>query len=189
MSAAPAVVVVSGHMVDAPDRPVPRFPPTEIDRVTIDAAAALDRWGVDETTTLVTGGARGTDIIVAELARTRGASVVLCLALPPEAFNERSVALPGTDWSQRFAALLEVADVRVLDTEVDSAAGDDAFERTNAWIIQVAHALGGPRPHTVLVWDGNTGDGPGGTGDFARRLGYDGPDERVAIIDPTPRTP
>jgi hypothetical protein len=184
---APAVVVVSGHMVDAPDRAVPRFPPSEIDRVTVETAAALDRWGVDETTTLVSGGARGADIIVAELARSRGARLVLCLALPPEEFRQRSVALPGTDWSERFTALLEDAEVRVLDASTDATTDDDVFERANAWIIEVAHALGGPRPHAVIVWDRRTGDGPGGTGDFVRRLGYDRDDDRLAEIDPTPR--
>jgi hypothetical protein len=187
VGAAPAVVVVSGHMVDAPDRLVPRFPPTEIDRVTAEAAAVLDRWGVDDTTTLVTGGARGADIIVAELARSRGASLVLCLSLPPEEFEKRSVALPGTDWSERFAALLEIAEVRVLDAEIDGNTDADVFERTNSWIIEVAHALGGPRPHAVIVWGGSSEDGPGGTGDFLRRLGYDGREGRLAKIDPTPR--
>jgi hypothetical protein len=181
----PTAVVVSGHMVDAPDRPIPRFPPSQIERVTVEAAAALDRWGVDGSTTLVTGGARGADIIVGELAHERGARIMLCLALPPSMFVPRSVALPGTDWSERFAALHEVADVRVLDNGSTSA-DDEVFARANIWMVEVARGLGGPRPHAVLVWDGRPGDGPGGTHDLARRLGYTEPDERLVVIDPTP---
>jgi hypothetical protein len=185
VSGAPAAVVVSGHMVDAPDRPAARFPPSQVERVTSETAAALDRWGVDRSTTLVTGGARGADIIVAELAHERGAQIVMCLALPPSVFVDRSVALPGTDWSERFRALCEVAHVRVLE---DSSASpdDEVFARANLWMLEVARGLGGPRPHAVLVWDGRSGDGPGGTHDLARRLGYTEPDERLVIIDPTP---
>jgi hypothetical protein len=39
----------------------------------------------------------------------------------------------------------------------------------------------------VIVWNGQEGDGPGGTRDFVRRLGHSGPDERVEVIDPTRR--
>jgi hypothetical protein len=42
------------------------------------------------------------------------------------------------------------------------------------------------RPYVVVVWDGRGGDGPGGTGDLVRRLGYAPDDERVRVIDPTP---
>lgn len=184
------VVVVSGHMVDAPNRPVPRFPPTEVARVTDEVVATLDRWSVGERTTVVCGGARGADIIVAEQARLRGAKIVLCLALPPDEFVDRSVALPDSDWAERFYALLADADadVRVLsDERGDAASGDDIFAQTNAWIVDVALARGEEPPHAVLVWDGNTGDGPGGTRDFVRRLGHHGPDPRIAVIDPVPR--
>jgi uncharacterized protein len=182
------VVVVSGHMVDAPDRPVPRFPATEVARVTDEIVGALDRWSVGEQTTVVSGGARGADIIVAEQARLRGAQIVLCLAVPPDEFVERSVALPDSDWAERFSVLLADAEVRVLgDERGDVASGDDVFAQTNAWIIDVARAVGEQPPHAVIVWDGHEGDGPGGTRDFVRRLGHHGPDPRIAVIDPVPR--
>ena len=175
-------------MVDAPDRSVPRFPASEVARVTDEINGALDRWSVGEQTTVVCGGARGADIIVAEQARLRGAQVVLCLALPPDEFVDRSVALPDSDWAERFTAVLAHADVRVLgDERSDVASGDDVFAQTNAWIIDVARAAGGQPPHAVIVWDGHAGDGPGGTRDFVRRLGHHGPDPRIAVIDPVPR--
>jgi uncharacterized protein len=182
------VVVVSGHMVDAPDRAVPRFPASEVARVTNEVVGALDRWSVGEQTTLVCGGARGADIIVAEQARLRGAQIVLCLALPPDEFVDRSVALPDSDWADRFSALLADADVRVLgDEPVGVASGDDVFAQTNAWIVDVARAHGEQPPHAVIVWDGHAGDGPGGTRDFVRRLGHHSPNPRIAVIDPVPR--
>jgi hypothetical protein len=182
MAVRAGVVVVSGHMVDAPDRPRPRFPPDQVPRVTNAIRQALDQWKVGPETTVITGGARGADVIGAEEARRRGARVRLVLALPPEKFEQRSIALPGTDWLARFRAMLEDADVEVLD----AGAGSDVFARTNARIVELARELD-PEPRAIVVWNGGNSDGPGGTRDFITRLGYDRPNERVRVIDPTRR--
>jgi hypothetical protein len=174
----PRVVVVSGHMVDAPDRPRPRFPASEVPRVAAAVAAAMDRWAVGPATTLVTGGARGADILAAEAALARGARLRLVLALPPEEFIAASIALPGSDWTERFRELLRHADVEVAD-----GTGEDVFARANERIVAVARELD-DHPHAIVVWDGERGDGPGGTEDFVDRLGATG--ERLVVIDPRP---
>ena len=181
MAGQPNVVVVSGHMVDAPDRPEPRFPSEQVPRVTRAVEAALAGWGVGPGTTLVTGGARGADIVAAEAARERGARLRLVLALDADEFVSRSVALPGTDWEQRFYALLTQADVEVVGGPDD----EDVFARTNDRIIEVVREID-ERPYAVIVWDGEEGDGPGGTRDFVARLGRSIDDERVVVIDPRP---
>lgn len=175
-------VVVSGHMVDAPDRPRPRFPPHQVPRVSAAISAALTAWGIDAGTTLITGAARGADIIAAEEALARSARVRVILALPSEEFERRSVDLPGTDWVERFRRVLDQAEVEVIDGPYD----DGAFGRANARMIEVARGLD-HSPYAVVVWNGQEGDGPGGTRDFVQRLGYTGPDEHVCVIDPTPR--
>ena len=180
----PRVVAVSGHMIDAPDRARPRFPPDQIPRVAAEVRAALEDWNIGAGTTVVSGGARGADMIVSEEALERGARVLLCLALPPREFEERSVALPNTDWAARFRGLLGRADVEVQESTADS---EDIFVRTNARIVQVARELGSGRPRAIVVWDGREGDHPGGTRDFVQQLGYDGPDDGVRVIDPTRR--
>ena len=93
MTVRPGVVIVSGHMVDTPDRPRPRFPPERVPRVAGEVQAALERWDVGPGTTLVTGGARGADIVAAEAARARGARLRLVLACRPDDFVRVSVAL------------------------------------------------------------------------------------------------
>jgi hypothetical protein len=128
----------------------------------------------------VTGGARGADIIAAEEAHARGASLRLVLALELDEFVARSVAIPGTDWEQRFRALLPPADIEVVD-----GPDDDLFARTNQRIIEVARQIH-PRPHAVIVWNGKEGDGPGGTRDSVSQPGHDLDDDSVAVIDPTP---
>jgi hypothetical protein len=181
MAVQPSVVVVSGHMVDTPDRPHRRFPEEEVPRVSREVEAALERWEVGPRTTLVTGGARGADIIAAEAARRRGASLRLVLALEPDEFVARSVALPGTGWERRFRALLLEADVEVAGGPDD----DEVFARTNDRIIEIAREID-ERPYAVIVWDGEGGDGPGGTGDFVSQLGRSPGDDGVVVIDPTP---
>jgi hypothetical protein len=176
----PGVVVVSGHMVDTPDRPRPRFPPEQVPRVAGEVRTALERWNVGPGTTLVTGGARGADIVAAEAALARGARLRLVLARRPEEFVKGSVALPSTDWAERFYALLGLADVEIVD-----GPDDDVYARTNDRIIAVARGID-DRPRAIIVWNGETGDGPGGTSDFVTRLGDTADDECLVIIDPTP---
>lgn len=178
------VVVASGHMVDTPDRGDARFPPDQIARVTGEVRDALAAWGVGPETTVVTGGASGADIIVAEECLARGARGVICLALPPDEFESRSVEGRDGDWTARFRSLLERAEVRTLP---DPPSGDELYAKTNRWIVETARSLDGTQPHAILVWNGKEGDGPGGTRDFVRLLGLTGPAPNVRVIDPTPR--
>jgi hypothetical protein len=180
-------VLVSGHLVDTADRPTPRFPEHRVGWVTDRVREAFDDWGVGPGTTVISGGARGADIIAAEEARSRGADLVLCLALPPEQFERRSVDLPNTDWVDRFRRLLGMAKVRVLSDEIGPVPADDeVFARTNEWMVDLARRLN-PQPYAVIIWDGTTGDGPGGTSDLVQRLGYAIDDSRIRVIDPTPQ--
>jgi hypothetical protein len=183
MAVRPQVVVVSGHMVDKPDRPEPRFPPEQVHRVGEKVRDQLERWDVGQGTTLVTGGARGADIIAAEIALERGAALRLVLAREPDEFVSGSVALPATDWEERFRALLGRADVEVV-----GGSGNEVYALANERIIERAREID-ERPHALIVWNGEQGDGPGGTSDFVARLGRASGGERVVVIDPTPHEP
>ena len=140
----------------------------------------LERWGVGPGSTLLTGGARGADIIAAEAALERGAAVRLVLAHEPGDFVSDSVSLPQTDWEERFRAL-----VGRVDVEIVGGRGDDVYARTNERIIERAREVE-DHPLALIVWNGEEGDGPGGTSDFVARLGLVSGQDRVVIIDPTP---
>jgi hypothetical protein len=171
-----------GHLVDPADRPAPRFPQSRVPWVTQRIRDALDDWRIGAGTTVVTGGARGADIIIAEEAHSRGAALHLCLALPPEEFERVSVHLPGTVWTARFRRLLRLAlVVEVLPHGPDG----EMFARTNAWMVELARELD-PDPYAIVVWDGRPGDGPDGTADLVKRLGYPAGHPRLRVIDPTP---
>lgn len=182
------VVIASGHRTDARDRLEPRFPEAAVEGVKKSLEAVLRRWGIGRGDLLVTGGARGADILAAEAALERGAAVALLLALPVEEFLDRSIRLergvPDT-WERRFRALLERAEVRIQEDELGPPAEDEnRFARNNRWTFEYARARAGGKPLLgLLVWDGrDEGDGPGGTADVARRLALDG--EEVAVVDP-----
>ncbi len=180
------VVVVSGHMIDAPGRPEPRFPPAAELRVTRAVRTTLRSWRVGPRSLLVCGGSRGTDAIAAEQALVLGATVWLLVALPDDEFIEASVRLPDTDWSERYRTLRERCATWFQDDELGPLPAEgNVFERNNDWCLEVAAAQDpGEALRALVLWDGEGGDGPGGTADFvnrARRL-----DATVAVIRPLP---
>jgi hypothetical protein len=91
-----------------------------------------------------------------------------------------SVGLRETDSEDRFRALLAVAEVEVV-----GGPHTDVFARANEQILAVARAVE-PRPYAVIVWNGEAGDGPGGTADFVAALARVSGDDRVVVIDPAP---
>ena len=160
------VVVASGHLTDQPDRKSPRFPESAVVRVRRQIARALDEIGLARGDLLICGGARGADLLAAEEALRRGASVRLCLASVRSSFVAESVALAGTDWAERFDTVAKCSEMRVVPTPPD---GTSVYEATNDWMISLALAEPADERHALLVWDGRQGDGAGGTGHFSER--------------------
>jgi hypothetical protein len=187
------VILASGHMTDAPDRVGKgrgeRFPERKGDAVRDAVARQLDEWGVGAGDLAICGGARGADIIFAELCADRGAEVWLFLPLPEDEFVEESVRSPGTDWERRFRELRGRESVKTLrqrDSPVLPPGEDSVFARNNLRMVDAARAeAGGPESlYAVLVWDERpTGDGSGGTSDFAARVERLG--GRLSIKNPT----
>lgn len=170
------VVVATGHMVDAPDRVAPRFPPSDEAAVTRAIRDVFDQWAVGRGTLVVCGGARGADIVAAEQAMTRGAEVWLLVALADDDFEAASVDLPGSDWVARYRLLRARCPTWFQSEELGPQGdGEDVFARNNEWCLTVARAQAPPDGVRVLaVWDGSRGDGRGGTADLlerARRAG------------------
>jgi hypothetical protein len=177
-------IVFTGHMIDAPDRPKPRFPPdkeTVAGKAIRDALAALANREPERCIGFA-GGASGGDLLFHEACQSLGIESRLRLAMPVDAFIEHSVAPADADWEQRFHKLV----ARQKDTLKILNASDplpawvtpkedlNVWARTNIWLLQEALSSGAPEVHLLALWNGDAGDGPGGTGhliELARQQG------------------
>jgi hypothetical protein len=182
------VILCSGHLIDAPERKTPRFPKEKEAPVQERIEESLNKWNIEERDLAICGGSRGADIMFAEACVKRKAEVWLCISLEENEFLKQSVRLPNTNWEERFFALKNNPTVKTFyQHELPNAPLKDMspFERANEWMINTAEAEA-KHPDdlfAILIWDEQTsGDGPGGTADFAakvKRLGA-----HLTIINP-----
>jgi hypothetical protein len=129
------IVVHSGHRLDEPDRPTPRFPREH-------ASAVRERLQVLfqalAPSRLVGAAAAGADLLALEAAAELGIATTVVLPLPREEFRRRSVEDQGAEWVPRFEAALAAADT-VL--EGDLADRDDWYLVGNDLILDAAAGL------------------------------------------------
>ncbi|MEA3186651.1 MAG: hypothetical protein QOD99_481, partial [Chthoniobacter sp.] len=109
----PKLVVFSGHMIDAPDRRNPRFPPakeTEVRELLEKQLAAMNA-GIG-----FASAASGSDILFLEAMLARGGTIHLVLPWPAEEFVKTSVEIDGDGaWAERFHKVLaRAASIRIL---------------------------------------------------------------------------
>lgn len=180
--------MTSGHMTDRPDRSTPRFPAGDEAAVTAEARNVLRRWQVGPGTLIISGGARGADIIAAEQGLDLGAEVWLLLADFEDEFVAASVLGGGQGWEERFWELRRRCPTWVQHEVLgpipaDAGADEDVFERNNEWCLRVATAQApAGQLRALVVWDGAEGDGRGGAADLARRARMAGAE--VEVIRP-----
>lgn len=181
-------LLFTGHMIDQPGRKDPRFPPQAETRVrtAIHEAIASIRSAQPGSIIGLAGAACGGDLLFQEVCAKMGIATEVLLALPVADFVAESVAPAGSEWVQRFHALLAnrgSENVKILSAQDGLIQGEttNVWQRTNLWVLEQAVALA-PERTLLALWDGKTGDGPGGTEHFiqlAHRFGV-----RVApVID------
>jgi tetratricopeptide (TPR) repeat protein len=168
------VVVFSGHMIDDPaargagkEKPA-RFPPAKIDAAAARIRAALDEVGAGIGDLGLCGGASGGDLLFAEACFERGMRVELRLARPENEFLAESVTFADPDrrWERSFARVKENPRTTVLTMPQElgpAPEGVSVHDRCNRWILYTALSQGLARASFVTLWNGEPGDGPGGT--------------------------
>jgi len=167
------VVVFSGHRVDAPDRKVPRFPQACVES----ARQEIREYLTELAPTLgIAAGASGGDIIFHEVCNELHIPSVLRLVVPPGPFVNESVADSGADWVDRFWRLKKEKEVEgrvsilsddpVLPAWLQRKADYSIWQRANLWMLNEAMALNPQRLTVLALWNGDEGDGPGGTKDL-----------------------
>ncbi len=158
------VVLFSGHMIDAPGREKPRFPPDKEPIAAGAIAAALAEFDVGPADLCICGGACGGDLLFAEAALGCSARLELYIPFDERAFLEKSVDFAGGDWRARFFAAKARAALHVQPLELGRLPPDeDPYERNNRWMLDAASRFGPDKVDLVCLWNGEGGDGPGGT--------------------------
>ncbi|PLX76016.1 MAG: hypothetical protein C0607_05555 [Azoarcus sp.] len=163
------VFLFSGHMADAPDRATPRFPAGLEPAAAAAIGATLDALGAGPGDLALTQGASGGDILFLEACKARQVRLHLMLPLPEPEFLARSVAPArhGARWRARYDSIRHTLDdpPRVLPDELGSLPEADAnpFERCNRWLLATALSWGIDKVSFICLWNGEGGDGPGGT--------------------------
>lgn len=164
-------IVFTGHMIDAPGREKPRFPPGQEGnaRKAIHAAVSDLLNATPGLALGIAGGANGGDILFHEVCAELGVPTRVLLTLPEGPFIAASVAHGGPAWIKRFNALIKerptqiLAETKQLPRWMRERPGYDVWQRTNLWLLEEALATGTPAQTLVALWDGESGDGPGGT--------------------------
>jgi tetratricopeptide (TPR) repeat protein len=168
------VVVFSGHMIDNPadrgegkSKPA-RFPPSKIEAAATRIRAALDEVGAGTGDLGLCGGASGGDLLFAEACLDRGMRIELHLARAENEFLAESVTFADPDrrWEHSFTQVTESpgSTVLVMPEELGPApAGVSVHDRCNRWILYSALSQGLRRASFITLWNGESGDGPGGT--------------------------
>lgn len=158
------VVLFSGHMIDAPGREKPRFPPDKEPVAARAIASALADLDVGPGDLSICGGACGGDLLFAEAALARGARLELYIPFEEPTFLEKSVDFAGGDWRARFFAAKARGVLHVAPRELGPPQeGEDPYERNNRWMMDAALRFGADKVDFVCLWNGEGGDGPGGT--------------------------
>jgi class 3 adenylate cyclase/tetratricopeptide (TPR) repeat protein len=164
----PKLVIFSGHMIDAPDRRVSRFPPEKEDAIRQLLEKQLEAMNAGIG---FSSAACGSDILFLEAMLARDGAIHIVLPWPAEEFVKTSVDLDGKGtWNERFEAVLaRAASIRVLG-QLYMPGSVTGFEYCNLAVNGLARVFARSLDLAITplaVWDGQVG-GPGGTGSFVR---------------------
>lgn len=182
-------LLFTGHMIDKPDREVPRFPAKKENAVRQKMKEEIEKVKKNTKRKLngIAGGACGGDILFHEICMELEISTELFLALPREKFLVESVAFAGPGWVERFDKLFNKLPVRVLSKSqklprVKEKKTLSIWKKNNLWQLNCALANVGLNMTLIALWDGKGGDGPGGTADMVKEAKEKG--ARSIIINP-----
>jgi class 3 adenylate cyclase/tetratricopeptide (TPR) repeat protein len=160
----PSVVAFTGHMIDRPQREVPRFPPQLEPAVKRAIQQRLRESGAGFG---YASGACGSDILFHEAILEMKGEVHVILPYEKGLFIKTSVEIiPGSGWAKRYEKVMAQAVEFLEASKQREEGGSVSYEFANLML----HGLASVRAEQLetklvplAVWDGRSGDGPGGT--------------------------
>lgn len=178
----PRVAVFAGHLIDRPGRSSPRFPPELEEPVAREIRARLRRHGIGFG---FSAAGSGGDILFLEALLDMDAEAHVVLPYNREQFLEDSVDyLEGSSWASRYSNVLERAAEVTTASHQRMLAGAMSYE-FGFLLLDGMAAVQAEELETelvcVAVWDGQPGDGPGGTAASIEH--WRGRNRHVDIID------
>lgn len=163
------VFLFSGHMMDRPDRPAPRFPPGMERAAKAAIDAALAHLGARRGDRALSQAAAGGDILFLEACQKRGLRCHVLLPFDRASFLDRSVrpSANGDRWVARFRRVIDGPDTTLEEMSAlpgRTPEGSDPYERCNLCLLD--RAMPGPEERLcfICLWNGDDPEGPGGTG-------------------------
>ena len=160
------VFLFSGHMIDAPDRKEPRFPPDKEPIAAKAIADRLDALGAGAEDLAICGGACGGDLLFAEACLARGLKLEVRISFDEPTFIRKSVAFAPGNWTDRFYQVKGHPNTRLLampDELGPTPKGANPYARDNLWQLYTALSWGPDKVRFICLWNRKGGDGPGGT--------------------------
>ena len=165
-----------------------RFPPDKIDAAASRIRSALDEIGASTGDLGICGGASGGDLIFAEVCLERKMRLQVYLARQESEFMPASVTFADPDrrWERTFSSVTQdpATTVLIMPDELGPTPPHlSVHDRCNRWMLYSALSYGLRRVSFVTLWNGEPGDGPGGT-DHMVALANELTGRQPIIIDP-----
>ena len=166
------VILFTGHRIDSASRKVPRFPPGKEPeaREAIRKAIQQERENTQGPMLGIAGGANGGDLLFLEMCDDLSIPTELLLALPEDQFVAASVQSEDPGWERRFNVQIQkhqsvpiLAETEELPQWLEFKKGYDIWQRNNLWLLSEALSRAAAHLTIIALWDGEQGDGPGGT--------------------------
>jgi Tetratricopeptide Repeats-Sensor len=175
--AAPHVLLFTGHRIDAEGRAKPRFPRDKENqaRAMILEAVSKEKQKAKEPLLGISGGACGGDILFHEVCRELDIPTQMYLVLPKNDYIKASVAEGGPNWVERFKNLWDLKEAEILSDSDElprwlrAKKGYSIWQRSNLWMLHNALDISKDNLTLIALWNGDAGDGPGGTEDMVER--------------------
>ncbi|MGK7876501.1 MAG: SLATT domain-containing protein [Xenococcaceae cyanobacterium] len=168
------VFLFSGHMIDNPSRPQPRFPAAMESEARQRIEQILDKLKADsKDLAIAPGAACGGDILFLEACLQRNMKVEVFLPFHPAEFIKESVSFAGNDWVERFYKIQNHPNVTIHfqpERLGKVPEGDNPYERNNRWALYSTLMYGIERVRLVVLWNGKGGDALGGTSDMVQQV-------------------
>ena len=179
-------ILFTGHQIDFPGRPEARFPAEKEPEARAAIRAAIEQVLARHSSAVgIAGCASGGDILFHEVCGELGIPTTPYLAVPPDIYVSRSVAAAGPEWVQRFWTIQSRTPAPVLARNVQMPGwlrhrpGYSLWQRNNLWVLNEALSAGARNVTLVALWNGQHGDGPGGTSDMISKAAERGAETRV----------